>query len=160
MGRKRIASSFFVFVVVEHEGHVLVVREAKGGQRWYAPAGGLEPGETIREAAIRETLEEAGVLVEPVGLIRVEQQWFAGEAGLAPAATSAFDLSPLASWWRFVLVARPVGSLVPKSVPDHHSLEARWVRPGEISRLPLRHPEVVELVALAERARDVVPLVA
>lgn len=147
MGRRRVPSSFFVFVVVEHEGHVLVVREAKDGQRWYAPAGGLEPGETIREAAIRETLEESGVLVEPVGLVRIDQQWFGDGDGLA-------------GWWRFVLVARPVGSLATKQVPDRHSLEARWVRPEEIARLPLRHPEVVELVTLARGARGMMPLVA
>lgn len=147
MGRRRIPSSFFVFVVVEHQGHVLVVREAKHGQRWYAPAGGLEAGETIREAAIRETLEEAGVLVEPVGLVRVEQQWSPDEGGLT-------------SWWRFVLVARPVGSTAPKQVADHHSLEARWLRPEEIPLLPLRHPEVVDLVALARSSRELVPLVA
>src|SRR4051794_33095094 len=133
MPRARIPSHFFVFVVVEHDGHVLLVREAKHGQRWYAPAGGLEAGESIREAAIRETQEEAGILVEPTSLLRVEQQWFASEAGEGPVA-----------WWRYILRARPVGSLTPKQSPDRHSLEARWVRPEAIGQLSLRHPEVIE----------------
>lgn len=45
--------------------------------------------------------------------------------------------------------ARPVGDLTPKSVADHHTLEARWVRPEEIAQFPLRHPEVIDLVGLA-----------
>ena len=138
MSRARIPSSFFVFVVVEHEGQVLVVRERKHGQCWYAPAGGLEAGEDIRDAAIRETLEESGVLVEPTALLRVETLWSPSERG-----------EGLVAWWRFIMRARPVGDLTPKSVADHHSLEARWVRPGEIAQLPLRHPEVIELVAMA-----------
>jgi 8-oxo-dGTP pyrophosphatase MutT (NUDIX family) len=149
MSRARIPSNFFVFVIVEHAGQVLLVREAKHGQRWYAPAGGLEPGETIRDAAIRETQEEAGVLVEPLGLLRVEQQWYPSERG-----------EGLTSWWRYVLRARPVGSLTPKQRPDHHSLEARWVRPEKIHELPLRHPEVIDLVTLALANPPSMPLVA
>ncbi len=149
MPRARILSNFFVFVIVEHAGQVLLVREAKHGQRWYAPAGGLEAGETIRDAAIRETMEEAGVLVEPLGLLRVEQQWYPSERG-----------EGLTSWWRYVLRARPVGSLTPKHRPDRHSLEARWVKPEAIGELPLRHPEVIDLVALALANPPSMPLVA
>ena len=149
MSRTRIPSNFFVFVIVEHAGQVLLVREAKHGQRWYAPAGGLEAGESIRDAAIRETQEEAGVLVEPLGLLRVEQQWYPSERG-----------EGLTSWWRYVLSARLVGPLTPKQRPDHHSLEARWVRPEKIHELPLRHPEVIDLVALALANPPSMPLVA
>ncbi len=47
---------------------------------------------------------------------------------------------------------RPVGSsLAPKSFADRHSLEARWLTFGELARLPLRHPEVLELFALSAR---------
>ena len=146
MSRPNVRASFFVFVVVEHEGQVLVVREAKHGQLWYAPAGGLEPGETIRDAAVRETLEEAGVRIEPTGLVRVEQQWFNGGDGLS-------------AWMRFLVTARPASrhAIAPKRHADRHSLEARWVRPDEIACLPLRHAEVPELVALA-RSSPAAPL--
>lgn len=146
MGRRRVPSSFFVFVVVEHEGHVLLVRERKHGQLWYAPAGGLEPGESIAQAAIRETIEEAGVTVQPTGIIHVDQEWHRAENGLA-------------GWWRFVLRARPVGSLEPKRHADEHSLEARWVRPEQIPTFALRHPEAIDLVALALERRVIEPRV-
>jgi phosphatase NudJ len=149
MPRARIPAHFFVFVVVAHEGLVLLVRERKHGQLWYAPAGGLESGEGIREAAIRETLEESAVLVEPTALLRVDNQWFPSSHG-----------EGMLAWWRFVVRARPVGNLTPKRHADEHSLEARWVRPSEIARLPLRHPEVVDLVTLALSDAPAVSLVA
>lgn len=156
MARVRVPSHFFVFVIVEHcfhgERHVLLVREAKHGQHWYCPAGGMEPGETIAEGAVRETMEEAGVLVAPLGLLRVEQQWF-------PNPRGGNGESGLSSWWRFVLRARVVGDPTPKAFADEHSLEARWIRPNEIERLSLRHPEVTGLVDLALGGADAMPLV-
>jgi 8-oxo-dGTP pyrophosphatase MutT (NUDIX family) len=149
MSRARIPSNFFVFVIVEHAGSVLLVREAKHGQRWYAPAGGLEAGESICEAAIRETQEEAGVLVDPYALLSIEQQWYPSERG-----------EGLTSWWRYVVRARAVGSLTPKSRADHHSLEARWVRPDAIPQLALRHREVIDIVGLALSNPPSMPLTA
>ncbi len=141
MPRVTVPTLFFVYVVVEHEGLVLLVRERKHGQLWYAPAGGVEAGETIEQGAIRETLEEAGVHVKPTGIIQVEQQWL-GEGRL---------------WMRFVMTAKLVGDPRPKSVADEHSLEARWVRPEDIASYPLRHREVIEILRLP---RPGVPIVA
>jgi 8-oxo-dGTP pyrophosphatase MutT (NUDIX family) len=35
---------------------------------WYTPGGGVEPGESVRAAAVRELAEEIGLLVEPTAL--------------------------------------------------------------------------------------------
>lgn len=54
-----------VATIVEHEGRFLMVEELKGGKRVLnQPAGHLDPDETLRDAAIRETLEETGWDVE------------------------------------------------------------------------------------------------
>ena len=40
--------------------------------QWYLPAGRMEPGEDIIEAAKREVLEETGIHFEPSTLLLVE----------------------------------------------------------------------------------------
>lgn len=49
-----------------HDGKALFLRRAAGGDHggeWNFPGGGIEPGETPQQAAVRETLEEAGYAV-------------------------------------------------------------------------------------------------
>ncbi|MEU6673793.1 NUDIX domain-containing protein [Streptomyces sp. NPDC046925] len=57
--------------VVQHEGNVLLVRRSvpEGDLVWQFPAGKVECGESSLEAAARETLEEAGVVVEPLTVV-------------------------------------------------------------------------------------------
>lgn len=43
----------------------LLVHEARHGGGWYLPAGRVEMGETLVDAAVRETLEESGVRAVP-----------------------------------------------------------------------------------------------
>jgi ADP-ribose pyrophosphatase YjhB (NUDIX family) len=57
--------------VVVDAGRVLLIRRASpaGSLVWTFPSGKVEPGETPLEAAGREALEEAGVVVEPFTVI-------------------------------------------------------------------------------------------
>jgi 8-oxo-dGTP diphosphatase len=52
-------------VVLDEEGALLLVRESKASARgrWSLPAGRLEAGESLREAAAREAFEETGLVV-------------------------------------------------------------------------------------------------
>jgi len=136
----------FALVVLRYAGRYLVVHEAKHGQTWYLPAGRVEPGEDLARAAIRETIEEGGVIPRLLGILRIEHECHAAR-GVVPS-----------SRLRVVFVAEPVGSLVPKLAPDRHSLEARWVAPAELCALDLRHPEVLWLVDAVERGGPVLPL--
>ncbi|MGN0921521.1 MAG: NUDIX hydrolase [Cellvibrio sp.] len=61
-----------VATIVEDDGRFLMVYENADGARVFnQPAGHLEANETLREAAIRETLEETGWEVELTGAVGV-----------------------------------------------------------------------------------------
>ena len=61
--------------LIEREGRILAVRNRKhgawGDEFWGLPGGQREPGETLAEAAARETAEETGVAVEIARLVAV-----------------------------------------------------------------------------------------
>lgn len=48
-------------VILDEEERVLLVKRTYGDKRWGLPGGGVEPGETIHEAIIRECKEELGI---------------------------------------------------------------------------------------------------
>lgn len=145
MARSPIPTLSYVLVVCRHEGRFLLVEERKHGGGFYLPAGGLELGETIVEAAVRETLEEAGVLVEPTSLLAMDHVWLPNGGRVTQKL-------------RFVLEARVTGDPTPKSHADKHSVGARWVAPEEIRDLPLRHPEVCAWTSRVTANRPVLPL--
>lgn len=58
-GKRRVRT-----VVVNDRGEILLVRSWFGHQLWSLPGGGIGRGESPRSAAIRETLEEAGVSLD------------------------------------------------------------------------------------------------
>ncbi|QUE77938.1 NUDIX hydrolase [Stutzerimonas stutzeri] len=61
-----------VATIVEADGRFLMVEESKGGRLVLnQPAGHLEPNETLRQAALRETLEETGWTVELSGVVGI-----------------------------------------------------------------------------------------
>ncbi len=66
-----------VAAVIEQDGRFLMVEEVAGGKQVYnQPAGHLEPGESLLDAVIRETLEETAGVFEPsyiTGIYRWQQ---------------------------------------------------------------------------------------
>ncbi|MGW1539331.1 NUDIX hydrolase [Streptomyces sp. NPDC002309] len=65
-GQRPIAAA-----IVVHEGRVLMVRRrvSEGQLSWQFPAGEVEPGEVLEDAAVRETQEETGLTVAAVRLL-------------------------------------------------------------------------------------------
>lgn len=70
-----------VAAVIEKNGRYLLVEERINGLiQINQPAGHLEPGESLLEACVRETIEEAGILFHPTHLIGF-YQWRAPDNG-------------------------------------------------------------------------------
>ena len=140
MGKRTpIPTWFFALVVVrDGSGRFLVVKEKKHGQRWYLPAGRVEPGETLVEGAIRETLEESGVEVKIESVIRFEH---------SPKLTGARV--------RVIFLARMVGG---KPGPTADSLDARFVSFDELALLELRWREVIDIFSFVNRCESHAPL--
>jgi 8-oxo-dGTP diphosphatase len=56
-------------VIFDASGRVLLVKENYGRRRWSLPGGAVEHGESLEEAAVRETWEETGVIAQVEHLI-------------------------------------------------------------------------------------------
>ncbi len=51
-------------VISDDEGRLLLLRQTYGDNRWGLPGGGVDPGETVHQAIVRECSEELGCEVE------------------------------------------------------------------------------------------------
>lgn len=138
-----VPTSLVVLVVVPHEGRYLIVEERDG--TFYLPAGKVEPGESLIAAAIRETVEEAGVMIGLRGLLGFEQDWYE---------------QPHRTRLRFCFVGFLALLTPPKRCPDEHSRGAAWRTREELGSLPLRHPEVIAWIDRYERGDALLPCAA
>jgi len=141
MSRDPIPTWYFAIVVVRHGDRFLLVQERKHGQRWYLPAGRAEPGESLAEAAARETLEESGVRIRLTGVLRVEH-----------------SPSPRRARLRAVYLAEPSGDTKTKQEPDDESLRAEWVSLSELDQYEMRGPEVEQLLRYVAHGGKCSPL--
>src|SRR3954451_9083190 len=57
-------------VVVNDEGEILLIRRSDN-DNWALPGGAMDLGESLVDAAVRETLEETGIRVEITGLVGI-----------------------------------------------------------------------------------------
>ena len=127
MARKAIPTWFFVLVIVKKDDKFLLVHERKHEQKWYLPAGRIEPREDFIHAACRETLEETGVPIVINGILAIQH-------------TPILDGSARV---RFILSAQPKDETPPKNKPDEESLGAAWMTLDELNDIPLRGQEVI-----------------
>lgn len=115
---------------------VLLVAHAPSASRrvWTAPGGGLAPGETHEEAAVRELREELGIEPElgpwiwsrraafPFRGLWIDQaeRWFLARAEVDVAAAPLDDLGAVeARWWSLDELSTTRELLAPGALPEH-----------------------------------------
>lgn len=141
MPRKPIPTWYVAAVVVRHLDRFLLIQEPKRGSPWSLPAGRAERGESLVDAAIRETIEESGVRVRLTGLVRIEHTAERKHARI-----------------RAVFVGEPEGDTTTKAVADEESLGARWITLAELGNYQLRNPAVEQLLRYVAAGAPVYPL--
>lgn len=124
-----------VATIVEQDGQFLCVEEhSKSNQSIVInqPAGHVERGESIIAAAVRETLEETGYLVEPEHFIAL-QRWH------KPHTDDTY--------FRIVISAKVVSHDAAREL-DAGIVQALWLSRDELTRrtIQLRSPLVSETI--------------
>lgn len=118
-------------VVTDATGAVLLVKRGHDPERgrWSTPGGSVEEEETLPQAAAREVLEETG--------IRVQIQHELWTLIRAAGPGRVYEIHDFAATY-------VDGDLAPGDDAD----DARWVRPEELSQLPLTR-ELADYLARA-----------
>ncbi len=66
--------------IVDGDGRILLIEQARpSGRQWRLPGGGVEPGESMAEAAAREAREESGLVVRVGRLVALDEYWDKGQ---------------------------------------------------------------------------------
>jgi len=110
-------------VVVNDDDEILLIRRSDN-DNWALPGGAMDLGESLPDAAVRETVEETGVDVEITGLIGIYTD---------PRHVILYTSNnEVRQEFSVVFTARPVGGR-PRTSAE--STEVRWVPAGEIDSL-------------------------
>jgi 8-oxo-dGTP diphosphatase len=114
-----------VGAIIIDKGRVLLVKRGHPplAGEWSIPGGVLELGETLREAAIRETREETCLTIETAGLLGVYDRVLRDDRG--------------GTLYHFVLIDFLCRRVAGKAQAGDDADEVRWFTPAEAAELAL-----------------------
>ena len=112
-------------VVANSSGEILMIRRSDN-DNWAVPGGAMDLGESMPDAAIRETLEETGVQVEITGLIGIYTD---------PRHVILYTSNgEVRQEFSIVFTARPLSGT---PTPSDESREVRWIPQSELATLTM-----------------------
>jgi len=125
-----------VSAAIMRDGKVLIVRRARPPAKgvYTLPGGGVEAGETLHQAVVREVREETGLEVEPLALAGHREVIARDADGRAER--------------HFVILAFAARWLAGEVVLNEELAEARWRDPAELAGLTTTEG-LAEIVAAA-----------
>ncbi|MFC8046531.1 NUDIX hydrolase [Nocardia sp. NPDC057353] len=126
-------------LVQDDEGRILLIRRTDNG-KYSIPGGGLEAGETVAQAVVREVREETGIEVEVTQLVGVFSD---------PDHVIAYDDGEVRQEFSICFRADPVGGTPQRS---SESSEVVWLSPGELSGLDIHESILLRIQKSLEGA--------
>ena len=124
-------------IIFQDESVLLIKRGREPGLgQWSIPGGAVELGETLQAAVVRETLEETGIRVEPLALVKILDRIFRDKEGKVAYHYVLADF----------LCRHTAGEIRPGS----DALDARFVPVAEIASLDVI-PATREVIYQAAR---------
>ncbi|KLL11595.1 MULTISPECIES: NUDIX hydrolase [Protofrankia] len=115
-------------VVTDPDGRILMVHKTDN-DLWALPGGGMDLGESITDAAIRETKEETGIDIEVTGLIGVYTN---------PRHVLAYDDGEVRQQFSLCFTTRMLGGTLRTS---SETKEVQFVTPADLDKLNI-HPSM------------------
>ncbi|MFI5716067.1 NUDIX hydrolase [Nocardia sp. NPDC051750] len=116
-------------LVQDDQGRILLIRRSDNGL-YSIPGGGLEAGETVAQAVVREIHEETGIDVEVSELVGVFSN---------PEHIIAYDDGEVRQEFSICFRAQPIGGDLRTS---DESTKVEWVRPTELAERDI-HPSIL-----------------
>lgn len=137
--------------ILNRENQVLVLEREDHPGSWQLPQGGIEPGETPRDAVFRELREEAGLDESSVDLLDEIPGWLAYELPL-DSQSAKTGRGQTQRWFLFRL-RDPLAKIETQSTsPPAEFTSSKWVSPNELvsAAVEFRQPTYREIVRAIE----------
>lgn len=116
-----------VTVVIANSDGAILLQRRSDNQLWALPGGAVEIGETVRQAVVRETLEETGLDVDVKHLVGIYSD---------PQHVIEYSDGEVRQQFSMCFAATVAGGSLE---PSSESLDIRFVPSSELDLLPI-HP--------------------